>query len=82
VALFQLGDVPGALDAWQRAVELDPRLWDALWNLGVQASRNGRPQVARAALQRFLDAAPRDRYGGDMAEAKRLLAALPAGSGR
>ncbi|HEV8241885.1 MAG TPA: sulfatase-like hydrolase/transferase [Thermoanaerobaculia bacterium] len=80
VALFQLDDVPGALDAWQRAVELDPRLWDALWNLGIQASNHGRPAVARAALQRFLDAAPRDRYGNDMAEARRLLAALPAGS--
>ena len=80
VALFQLNDVPGALDAWQRAVELDPRLWDALWNLGVQASSHGRPAVARAALQRFVDTAPRDRYGNDMAEAQRLLASLPAGS--
>ena len=81
VALFQLGDVPGALDAWQRAVELDPRLWDALWNLGIQAGRHGRPSIARAALQRFADAAPRDRYGKDVAEARRLLAALPTGSG-
>jgi arylsulfatase A-like enzyme/Flp pilus assembly protein TadD len=80
VALFQLNDVPGALDAWQRAVDLDPRLWDALWNLGVQASRHGRPNVARAALQRFIEAAPHDRYGNDMAEARRLLAALPAGT--
>ena len=77
VALFQLDDVPGALDAWQRAVELDPRLWDALWNLGLQAARHGRPAVARAALQRFLAAAPRDRYGADMEQARRVLETLP-----
>ena len=80
VALFQLGDMPAALDAWQRAVDLDQTLWDALWNLGVQASTHGRPQVARAALQRFVDAAPRERYGKDLAEARRLLATLPAGT--
>ncbi|HXT51991.1 MAG TPA: sulfatase-like hydrolase/transferase [Thermoanaerobaculia bacterium] len=80
VALFQLNDIPGALDAWQRAVDLDPRLWDALWNLGVQASTHGRPAIARAALQRFIDAAPPSRYAKDLAEARRLLATLPAGS--
>ncbi|HEV8632182.1 MAG TPA: sulfatase-like hydrolase/transferase [Thermoanaerobaculia bacterium] len=76
VALFQLGDAPGALDAWQRAVALDPQLWDALWNLGIQASKHGRTQVARDALSRFVAAAPRDRYGKDIEEARRLLAAL------
>ncbi len=81
VALFQLDDVGGALDAWQRAVELDSRLWDALWNLGVQGAAHGRPAVARKALQRFIEAAPHDRYGDDLAEARRLLAALPAESG-
>jgi superkiller protein 3 len=81
VALFQLGDVGGALDAWQQAVTIDPKLWDALWNLGVQASSHGRPKVARAALQRFADAAPRDRYASDVAEARRMLAALPSGDG-
>jgi tetratricopeptide (TPR) repeat protein len=81
VALFQLRDVGGALDAWQRAVELDPRLWDALWNLGLQAARHGRPAVARAALRRFLDAAPRERYGDDMEEARRVLAGLPSAGG-
>jgi len=76
VALFQLRDRDGALAAWQRAVEIDPRLWDALWNLGVQAARAGRFDVARRALSAFAERAPAERYRADKEEARRLLAAL------
>ena len=48
VALYQLGQPGEALDAWQRAVDLKPDLWDALWNLGVKAAR-ARPARSRPA---------------------------------
>lgn len=73
VALYQLGDVDGALDAWQHAVDRDPRLVDALWNLGLKAIERGRYDQARKALEGFVAVAPADRYGADIAKAKDIL---------
>lgn len=76
VALFQLGNKAAAVDAWQKAVELDEQLFDAWWNLGVQAKKLGRPEQARQALTVFAQKAPRARYAADIDEARRLLAEL------
>jgi arylsulfatase A-like enzyme/Flp pilus assembly protein TadD len=77
VALYQLGQTGDALDAWQRAVDLKPDLWDALWNLGLKAAENGRPRQARAALERFVAGAPKGRYAEDIATARGVLEKLP-----
>jgi arylsulfatase A-like enzyme/Flp pilus assembly protein TadD len=73
VALFQLGDKAEGLDAWQKAVDLQPDLWDALWNLGTQAAALGRTEQARKALERFAAGAPPARYGPDIEKAKAFL---------
>jgi arylsulfatase A-like enzyme/tetratricopeptide (TPR) repeat protein len=73
VALFQLGSKGEALDAWQKAVDLQPDLWDALWNLGTEAAGMGRTDQARKALERFAAGAPPARYGPDIEKAKAFL---------
>jgi cytochrome c-type biogenesis protein CcmH/NrfG len=64
------------VDAWQRAVDLKPDLWDALWNLGIKAAEIGRPKQARAALERFVAGAPAARYAGDVQKARGMLERL------
>ncbi|HXO26626.1 MAG TPA: sulfatase-like hydrolase/transferase [Thermoanaerobaculia bacterium] len=85
VALYKVGEPAAALDAWQRAVDLDGSLLDALWNLGTNAAGQGRPEQARRALVRFLELAPAKDYQVDREKARGLLrrleAAPPAGGG-
>jgi arylsulfatase A-like enzyme/tetratricopeptide (TPR) repeat protein len=78
VALYKLGEPAAALDAWQRAVDLDGSLLDALWNLGTNAAVQGRQEQARRALARFLELAPAKDYQADREKALRLLRALPS----
>jgi len=86
VALYKLGEPAAALDAWQRAVDLDGSLLDALWNLGTNAAVQGRPEQARRALARFLELAPAKDYQADREKARGLLRRLepapPPGGGR
>ncbi|MDX1998006.1 MAG: sulfatase-like hydrolase/transferase [Thermoanaerobaculia bacterium] len=79
VARFQLGDREGALDAWQKAVDFDPKLFDALYNLGMKAAAAGRTEQARRALDAFLKTAPASRYSRDFDKVRQALAALDGG---
>ncbi|HEX2222923.1 MAG TPA: tetratricopeptide repeat protein [Thermoanaerobaculia bacterium] len=73
VALYQLeGPVP-ALAAWQRSVALDPRQYQALYNLGLVAASTGRLGEARGALRQFVDTAPPQQYGADIQKARGIL---------
>jgi arylsulfatase A-like enzyme/Flp pilus assembly protein TadD len=76
VARYRLGDPRGAVAAWERSAGLDPRQFDALYNLGIVAAETGQREKARAALERFVATAPPARFGGDIAEARRLLRGL------
>ena len=49
----------GAERSWRRAIELDPRQYNSLYNLAVSELRAGRTEEGRAKLERFLAAAPR-----------------------
>jgi arylsulfatase A-like enzyme/Flp pilus assembly protein TadD len=79
VACSQLGAVAGAREAWQQAVDRDPELWDALWNLGLQAAKAHRVDVAVPALRRFAAEAPASRYRDERAQARELLSRLASG---
>lgn len=58
---------PGAaIEAWTRAVALEPRNYDALFNLAVMLRQQGRIAEARPHIERFLREAPRDRYARDV----------------
>jgi tetratricopeptide (TPR) repeat protein len=68
------GELAAAIPDLQRALELDPDLYDALYNLGMALTTLGRTAEARSALERFVQKAPPDRYAGDIAHVKALLA--------
>jgi Flp pilus assembly protein TadD len=76
VALYRLEGPAAALDAWQRSVALDGTQYDALYNLGLVAAEAGRPAEARQALLRFVQTAPRQRWGTEIGKAQQLLARL------
>lgn len=76
VALMLLDRPSEALDAWQRCLEVDPSQFDTLFNLGMQAARLGRTELARQALGDFLVRAPRDRYADDLPKVRAALQSL------
>jgi arylsulfatase A-like enzyme/Flp pilus assembly protein TadD len=76
VAQSELGDTAAAIASWRRAAELDPRQYDALFNIGIVAGRRGEIGTARDALRRFLATAPPALYGRDLEQARRLLAQM------
>ena len=61
-----------AIDAWTRAVQLDARNFDALYNLGINLARQDRA-AARPYLERFLKTAPPARYASDLRDVEKLL---------
>jgi superkiller protein 3 len=76
VALYQLDQPAAAFAAWERAIDLEPQLWDTLWNLGTKAAERGFNRQARAALERFVAGAPRERYGDEVRQAQQFLGEL------
>jgi Flp pilus assembly protein TadD len=79
VALYQLGRIEPAFNAWNHALELKPDLWDTLWNLGTKAAQHGFNKQASLALERFATGAPKDRYGDEIRMAQLFLAQLRRG---
>jgi tetratricopeptide (TPR) repeat protein len=76
LAQAELGDSRAALESWDRALVLDPRQYDTLFNRAVLAGRTGDTAAARRGLEQFIATAPAGRYGGQIAEARRLLRAM------
>lgn len=66
-------DVAGAVQAWQRAVALDPLDYGTLFNLGIVLSEGPEPQEALPYLTRFVADAPPDRYSGEIARVATLI---------
>jgi tetratricopeptide (TPR) repeat protein len=75
-ALYNQARPREAVAAWQSALEHDPRLWDALFNVAVVSREVGEIEQAGAALRRFVAEAPPTRYGQDIARARSWLAEL------
>jgi tetratricopeptide (TPR) repeat protein len=67
-------DPTGAIDAWRRALELEPRNYDLLFNLIVTMRDRGRAAEARPYAERFMREAPPDRYARDIAAFRAWLA--------
>ncbi|HEX7708785.1 MAG TPA: tetratricopeptide repeat protein [Thermoanaerobaculia bacterium] len=76
VVLAREKDFPRAIEAWKRAVAADPRQFDAMFNMGLVAMNIGQRDVAREALTKFVETAPKERYAADIARARQALAAL------
>jgi tetratricopeptide (TPR) repeat protein len=76
VVYARRNDFAHAVEMWNRAVDADPHQYDALFNIGLLEGRAGHTAEARRALQRFVDTAPRERYGKDVETARQALAAL------
>jgi len=79
-AQAQLSDAEGAERSWRRAIELDPRQYNSLYNLALSDLRAGRIEEGRAKLERFLAAAPARPYAPQRAEAEKILRGLSAPS--
>jgi arylsulfatase A-like enzyme/tetratricopeptide (TPR) repeat protein len=56
-----------AIGHWRRAVELDPRNFDALFNLASALVRAGRDAEARPFVSQFVATAPQAFYGREIA---------------
>ena len=68
-----LGDDAGAVDAYRRAVALDPKLLEARLDLGIALYRSGDEAGSVETLASYLAAAPR----GESAErVRKFLASL------
>ena len=59
-------DPAAAIDAWRRALDLEPRNYDLLFNLTVTLRDRGRAAEARPYAERFVREAPPDRYARDI----------------
>lgn len=81
VALYNLGRPGEAVEAWERAVALDPGDFDLLFNLGLVAAERGDLARARRALGRFTEGAPPERYRADIEKARALLRELERRAG-
>src|SRR6185295_223202 len=68
------GHLDEAIQHLKRAVELNPREWDTLFNLGKLLRRQGREAEARPYLERFVREAPPALYGPDIRRLQPTLA--------
>jgi arylsulfatase A-like enzyme/Tfp pilus assembly protein PilF len=62
-----------AIEHWKRAVEINPREWDTIFNLGKLLRQQGREAEARPYLERFVREAPPALYGPDIQGLRSLL---------
>jgi Flp pilus assembly protein TadD len=73
VVLAQTGRKPEAIDSWKRAVDLDGREFDALYNLTVTLSQAGRMDEARAYARQFVATAPPALYQPSIEQLRAFL---------
>jgi predicted Zn-dependent protease len=73
VIAAQEGRLEDAVERWRRAVALDPRDYQTLFNLGVTLRREGRDAEARPYLEAYLRTAPPALEGRDIARVREWL---------
>ena len=67
-------DPSGAVEAWRRALELEPRNYDLLFNIAAVLHDHGQTSDARPYIERFVREAPADRYRREIATFRAWLA--------
>ena len=67
------GELAKAVPDLKRALDLEPRLFDALYNLAMALDRLGRRDEARPLIERFIREAPRERYATDIERLQELI---------
>jgi Tfp pilus assembly protein PilF len=67
------GRTDEAIERWRRAVALDPRDYQTLFNLGVTLRKAGREAEARPYLEAYLKAAPAALERRDIARVRTWL---------
>jgi arylsulfatase A-like enzyme/Tfp pilus assembly protein PilF len=70
-------DPAAAIDAWRRALELEPRNYDLLFNLVATLRDRGRAAEARPYAERFVREAPPERYTRDIEAIRSWLNGQP-----
>lgn len=75
LARARQGNEPAAGEAWKRALQIDGRQPDALFNLALWEGRRGAAPESAALLRRFLALPPPPRYAAQAEQARRILAA-------
>jgi arylsulfatase A-like enzyme/Flp pilus assembly protein TadD len=73
VVAARTGHPDDAIASWKHAVELSPREWDTLYNLGLVLRQQGRAREARAYLERFANGAPQALFARDIAQVESWL---------
>ena len=73
VVLVKTGRGPEAVEAWTRAVDLEPTEYDALYNLTIELLAEGRIDEARRFGDQYLKTAPPALYAPDIAHLRKLL---------
>jgi arylsulfatase A-like enzyme/tetratricopeptide (TPR) repeat protein len=74
VTLTRLNRLPEALDAWRKAVSLDPNDFNALFNLTMELFESGQAGEARRYGERFVATAPLAFFAQDIARIRERLA--------
>ncbi len=73
VIAAETGHPEEAIEHWKRAVALNPREWDTLFNLAEVLERRGRTAEARPYVERFVQGAPPAQYGPEIRRFRALL---------
>jgi len=68
------GNVAGAIDDLKQALDLEPHLYNALYNVAMGLQQLGRRDEARPFMERFVREAPPQQYAADIAKVEALLA--------
>ena len=76
------GDVEGARQDFEKAIEIDPDQAEPLLNLGLLYQKTGNNQEAIRYYERFLEKAPRGEYAQQIAGVREALRDLRSGRGQ
>ena len=74
VIAVETGRADEAIEHWKRAVELNPREWDTVFNLAKLLRQRGRMAEAAPYVEQFVRGAPASQYAQDIRRLRESLA--------